>query len=297
MDDIATIAFLGTGIMGEPMARNLAKAGFRLRVWNRTREKAEPLAADGAVICDTPAQAAQGADALVTMLTDGAAVAATLEGGEGVFATLPTGALWLQMSTVGVAACDELAEYAAGHGIAFVDAPVLGTRAPAEQAALVVLASGDPSAVDRAHGIFEAIGSTTIRLGEQVGAASRLKLVINSWVLAVDTAVGEAFALAEALGVEPQAFLDAIEGGSLDCEYAHLKGKLIAERTFPPSFPVAGAHKDLSLIVEAAESAGAHLRLAAAAREQMKRTIDLGHGDEDMAAVYYAATPEATPAK
>src|SRR3954462_6134679 len=138
---MTTIAVLGTGIMGAPIARNLLAAGHTVRVWNRTRAKAEPLASDGATVCATPAEAADGAEVLLTMLADADAVEQSVTGDDGALTALTRGGrdvVWLQMATVGIAGSDHLSELAARHSIAYVDAPVLGTKQPAEQGALTV---------------------------------------------------------------------------------------------------------------------------------------------------------------
>ena len=282
MDDL-TVAVLGTGIMGEPIARNLLRAGFAVRAWNRTRAKAEPLAADGAVVCDEPAEAAHGADVVVTMLYDGDAVERVIAG---VLPAMEEHATWAQMSTVGADAADRLAGLARKREVAFTDCPVLGTRKPAEDGQLTVLASGHRDA--NVDAVFDAIGSRTVWVGEGT-EASRLKLVVNSWVLALTTATGEAIALAEAFGLDPALFLKAIEGGAADSPYAQLKGKGIISGELPVSFKAVGAAKDAGLIAAAGRAAGARPRVAEAVREQYRRTIELGHGDEDMAAVYHAA--------
>jgi 3-hydroxyisobutyrate dehydrogenase len=281
--DKFTVALLGTGIMGEPIARNLLRAGIDVRAWNRTRAKAEPLAEDGAVVCDEAAEAADGADAVVTMLYDGDTVEQVISG---VLPAMEEGAIWVQLSTVGAEAADRLAELARSRDVPYVDAPVLGTRKPAEDGKLVVLASGPRDA--RAERIFEAIGSRTMWVGEAT-EASRLKLVANSWVLALTSAVGEAVALSEAFGLDPRLFLKAIEGGLMDTPYAQLKGDAIIKGELPASFRAAGAAKDAGLVAAAGRAAGANPRVADAVREQFRRTVELGHGDEDMAAVYYAA--------
>jgi 3-hydroxyisobutyrate dehydrogenase len=277
-----TVAVLGTGLMGEPIARNLARAGLAVRAWNRTRAKADPLAKDGVTVCGEPAEAVAGADVVITMLLDGPAV-------ERVMAdTLPAmaeGAVWAQMSTVG-ADSDRLAAMAAEHGVPYVDCPVLGTRKPAEDGALVILAS---SALDgRLKRVFEAIGSRTVDAGEGT-APSRLKLVVNSWVLALTAAVGEANALAEAFGLDPKLFLEAIAGGAVDSPYARTKSGAITAGELSPSFKTSAAVKDARLVTAAARDAGANLRVAEAVRDQLTRAAELGHGDEDMAAVYFAA--------
>jgi 3-hydroxyisobutyrate dehydrogenase len=284
---MTTVAVLGTGIMGEPIARNLIDS-FDVRVWNRTRDKAEQLRADGATVCDTPAEAVNGADLVYTMLADADATADTMTGDDGALAAMGEHAVWIQAGTVGVDGISRLAGLAADAGVGFVDAPVLGTRVPAENRQLVVLVGGSDELRGIVQPVFDAIGSRTMWVGD-VGAASRLKLVANSWVLAVTTAVGEAFALAQGLDVDPALFLEAIAGGALDLPYARLKGDLITQGEFPASFPTAGAAKDAGLIVAAGEQAGVHLEVAAAVRRQMETARDAGHGNEDMAAVWYAA--------
>jgi 3-hydroxyisobutyrate dehydrogenase len=282
-----TVAVLGCGTMGAPMALNLLRAGFDVRVWNRTKAKAEALAADGAVVAASPAQAAAGASVVLTMLSDGGAVEEAIAG---VLETLDDGALWIQSTTVGVEAADRLAELARAAGVGYLDAPVLGTKRPAELGELVVLASGPEELVGRAAPVLDAIGKSTIRVGE-AGAGSRLKLVVNLWVLAVTEAVGESVALAEGLGVDPQLFLDAMKGGLIDSPYLHLKGAAILERRLEPSMRLGLAVKDARLIREAAEGAGVEAGLPGVIERQMTRAVELGHGDEDMAATYFASAP------
>lgn len=289
---MTTIAVLGTGIMGAPIARNLCGARFDVRVWNRTRDKAEPLADAGATVAADPAAAAAGADILLTMLIDADAVADTVGGADGALAALARGGvgtpLWLQMSTVGIAGTDRLRALAADHGVTYVDAPVLGTKQPAEQGALTVLAAGDESVRNRCEPVFDAIGQKTVWVGAEPGRATRLKLALNSWVLALTTATAEALALADGLGVEPQQVLDTIKGGPLDADYAQLKGGAMLSGEFPPAFPVGGAVKDAGLILEAAEEAGVQMLVADAVRRQMSTAAESGHRDEDMGAVWHA---------
>jgi len=284
-----SIAVLGTGIMGAPMARNLARAGFTVRAWNRTRSKAETLNADGVAVCATAAQAAEGAEFVLTMLGDGDAVESTMTGrsddGGSVLDAMDRDAIWLQCSTVGIDACERLGRLAADAGVAYVDAPVLGTRKPAEEAKLNVLASGDNALRDRCSAVFAAVGQNTRWLGP-AGAGSRLKLVMNSWVLAVTAAVAEAVALAEKLNLDPALFLSTLEGSQIDTPYAHIKGGAMIRRDFSTSFPAAGAAKDSGLIVDAMSSSGVNPDVARAVLAKMRRAVDAGHGDADMAAAY-----------
>jgi 3-hydroxyisobutyrate dehydrogenase len=282
-----TVALLGTGIMGAAMARNLLRAGLPVRVWNRTRAKAEPLAADGATVADTPAEAARGADIVVTMLLDAVAVDEAIAGEHGAGETVTPGTLWLQMSTVGVAAAERLAAVAERFGLVYVDAPVLGTRGPAEQGELLILASGPEQARERCAPVFDAVGAETRWLGP-AGTGSRLKLVVNSWVLALTEATAEALALAEGLLLDPKLFLDTIAGTATDAKYAHLKGQQILARNFEPSFPAAAAEKDCRLILAAAAEAEVDMGITEATRRHLAAVMEHGHGEEDMAALYLA---------
>ncbi|MER6029332.1 NAD(P)-dependent oxidoreductase [Streptomyces sp. NPDC001851] len=292
MTDKPTVSVLGTGIMGAAMARNLCRAGLEVRAWNRTREKAEPLAADGARIAGTPAEAVEGADAVLTMLYDGHTVLDVMR--EAAPALRP-GTVWAQCTTVGVDLIGGLAAFAREHGLVFYDAPVLGTKQPAEAGRLTVLAAGPEQGRATVAPVFDAVGEKTMWTGADGGAgsASRLKLVANSWVLAATAATGEVLALAQALGVDPQGFFDLIEGGPLDMGYLRAKAALVLDGTLsPPSFAVATAEKDARLIVQAGERGGVRLDVAAAAAERFARAAALGHADEDMAAAYFASFGE-----
>lgn len=281
-----TVAVLGTGIIGAPLARNLAGAGLEVTAWNRTAEKAQALAGDGVAVADSPAAAVDGAAIAITMLTDGDAVRAVMADG-GVAEAMADGAIWLQMSTIGVEATDEVIALAERSGVRLVDAPVSGTKQPAEEGTLTVLASGPDDALDECEPIFDAVGARTVRLGD-AGSGTRMKLVVNSWLLAVTAGLAETFAVADSLGIDPRAFLEVIEGGPMDIAYAHMKGKLMVERDYPASFPLRLAAKDARLVLEAAE--GLELPLADAARRRLEEAAAMGLADEDMAAVYEAAS-------
>ncbi len=281
-----TVAVLGTGTMGAPMARNLARAGFDVRAWNRTRAKAEPLAADGIEVHDEAAEAATGAEIVLTILSAGDAVRATMVD-EGVLEAMAGDAVWIQSSTVGIDAAQELGELAAQRDVTYVDAPVLGTRQPAEEGKLTVVASGPEAARDRCGPVFDVIGSRTIWLGP-AGAGSRMKLVVNAWLLALVEGLAESIVLAEGIGIDPAQFLDVIDGGPMGPPYAKLKGTMMIEESFEPAFGLALAAKDARLVSEAAASVGLDLPLPRLVAEHMERVIAAGHGEEDMAAVVRA---------
>ncbi|MBZ5735504.1 NAD(P)-dependent oxidoreductase [Nocardioides sp. TRM66260-LWL] len=287
-----TVAVLGTGIMGAAMARSLCRADLPVRVWNRTPSGAEPLAEAGARVCASVEEAVSGADVVVTMLHDGAAVRDVLA--QAGPATAP-GARWLQCTTVGPDELPGLADIAASHDLVLYDAPVLGTREPAEAGNLVVLAAGPEQGRDALAPVLDAVGARTQWVGDDAAsaAATRLKLVANSWVLAINNAAGETVAVAEALGVEPSAFLEAIGGGPLDLPYLRAKTALILEdRTEEASFGVDTAAKDARLIVAAAEAGGRRVDGLAAARDRLQRASEAGLGAHDMAAAHAASSPQ-----
>jgi 3-hydroxyisobutyrate dehydrogenase len=281
MSENPTVALLGTGTMGAPMARNIAKAGIPVRVWNRSREKAEALA-DVATVSDTVGEAVEGADVVITVLWDADTVAETMEQARG---HLADGAIWLQQSTVGIEASDRLSALAEDLGVVYVDAPVLGTKKPAEDGALVVLASGPESTKEQLTPVLDAVGSRTLWVGE-AGAGQRLKLVANAWVATVLEGIADSLTLARDLGLDPALFLDAIKGGAMDAPYVQLKGANMLAGSFDPAFTLAGALKDVDLVIEAAKETGTDLGLIPGVREHLARGVEAGHGDLDMAATY-----------
>jgi 3-hydroxyisobutyrate dehydrogenase len=284
---VETLALIGTGIMGAGMGRNLVEAGLSVRAWNRTREKADAI--EGAVIADSPAAAATGADAVMTMVTDKAALRSVMTDEDGALAAMDEDAVWIQSSTIGIEGTAEMAALADEAGRAFVDAPVLGTRKPAEEGKLVVLASGDAEAIARAEPVFNAIGAKLVELGDEPGAASRMKVAVNAWLLTLNVNVAETLAFAEALGVDPAKVLEILDGNPVGSPYAQLKGKAILGRDYEPaSFPLAIGAKDLGLVLEAAAGAGIDLALAPAAKRRFEEALEMGHGELDMAAVYEA---------
>ena len=291
MADKQTVAVLGAGgIMGFAMARNLAREGYAIRAWNRSREKAEPLTEDGAEILDTPEQAAKGADVILTMVADADTVLAVMEGDGGVLSAAGIGdAIWLQMSTIGIEGTERCAALAGERGIAFLDAPVLGTKAPAEQGNLVVLASGPGALRERAQPIFDVVGARTMWIGE-AGAASRLKLAINAWILTVLEGTAETLAFAEGLGLDPQLVLDAVKDGPLDLGYLQMKGKAMMAREFEPSFRLRLAAKDAGLVEDAIDRHGLDLPMVSAIRRRLDEGVP-EHGEKDMSATYLTSTP------
>ncbi len=279
------VAVLGTGLIGAAVARNLARKGFHVRAWNRTAEKAQALTADGAQTFDNPGDAIRDADVIVTVLKDGPAV------NEAMAAALPglrKGAIWLQLSTVGVEAIDTLAAFAEENGLAFYDAPVQGTRQPAEQGKLVILASGPEDGRGVAQSVFDAIGQRTLWVSDRPGASSRLKLALNAYVFALTHGTAETLAIARALGVDPALVVEAVTGGPLDSGYFQGKAAAMLKGDFTASFSVANGVKDARLVVDALTGTGVQADLAAAGLARFERIAEAGHGDKDIAASFLA---------
>ena len=279
------VAVLGTGIMGAGMTRSLLRAGHDVRVWNRTAARAQPLADDGATVADTAAGAVEGAEVVLVMLWDSPAVLDVL----GSAAGAAPDAVWLQGSTIGADGMREVA--AARPDLRLVDAPVLGTKGPAEQGTLVALLSGAPADVAAAQPAIDGYSARSVYAGERLGAASALKLACNAWVATMNAAVGQSIALAEGLGLDPALFLEATRGGASDTPYLHMKAELIAKGEFPPSFTLAGAFKDVELIRAAARAVSVADDVLAGLVAAYGRAVAAGHGEQDMAAVYRAFPP------
>jgi 3-hydroxyisobutyrate dehydrogenase len=274
--------------MGQGMARSLLRAGHPVTVWNRTADKAAPLARDGARVASSPEDAVRDADVVLTMLFDVESVLGTMAR---AVDDLSAEAVWVQSSTIGVDGAGRVATFATDHGLRLVDAPVLGTRKPAEDGTLVVLASGAEPLRERVAPVFDAIGSRTLWVGVQPDRASALKLVCNAWVATVTAGVAQSLALAEGLGLEPELFLRAIEGHPTDAPYAHLKGGAMLAGEFPVAFSVDGVVKDLTLIVSAAEASGVDPAVAVAVLGLFDRASQDGLGGQDMAAVHRVLRP------
>jgi 3-hydroxyisobutyrate dehydrogenase len=274
--------------MGLPVARNLAAAGFPVRAWNRTAAKLDSLAAEGGVeVCDSPAAAASGADVVVSLLTD---AAVTLEAMSFLDGGAPTAAdaIWVQSATIGGAGAERCAALAAAAGLGFVDAPLLGTKEPAEAGKLVVIAAGARALEPRLEPLFAAIGRRTVWVAEEPGAASRLKLAINTWILALAEASAEVVALTGGLGVDPELLFDALAGTPLDSPYLRGKGAAMLAGDFEPTLSLALAAKDAGLAADAGRAAGLDLPLLDAVRGRLAEAAR-EHGERDVGATYLLA--------
>jgi len=287
-----TIAVLGTGRMGAPIARNLLAAGFEVAVWDRSEDSAEALVADGARHASSAADAADGVALVLTMLTDGQAVSDVMLGRDGALASLRPGSVWIQMATIGQEWTERLATVADVHRIEFVDAPVSGSDGPARDRQLVVLASGPEAVRARVQPVFDALGRKTLWLGA-AGKGTRLKLVLNNWLASQVEAVAETIALTEALGVDPSLFLETIADSPLGSPYAVAKGRGMIAGEFAPGFALRLAYKDVGLALEAAREHDLELPVTEALVPRWKQAIAEGHANDDLSSVIAVASTRA----
>jgi len=284
---IPVVAFLGTGRMGGPMAANLARGGFEVRVWNRTRSHAEPLAADGALVAASPAEAVWGATVVISMLADGPATEQAAIGPDGFLAP-DSETIWVQMGTVGVQWTARLGHIAAARGAVFVDAPVSGSEGPAKAGQLVILASGPDQVRDVLAPVFGALGRATAWLGP-AGNGTAAKLVLNNWLADLTETTAETLSFARRLGLDPAEIVDLLESNPLGAPYAVQKARVMLAGDFSPAFALKHALKDAELAAQAAQASGARLTLTSALLPRWRGTAAEGHADDDVAAVYLTA--------
>jgi 3-hydroxyisobutyrate dehydrogenase len=277
------VAVLGIGAMGHGMAASALRAGIPTIVWNRTPAPTRDLAELGADVAGTAADAARRAAMVVTMVTDTDAVIAIARD-QGMLAALAPGAIWVQMSTIGVAGTERVAAMVEAErpDVMLLDAPVSGSREPAEQGQLTIFASGPEQARPRVAALFAALGQRTIWVGA-VGAGSRLKLVNNTLVAFAAEAVANAVALARRLGLETEQVIEALAGSPLVSPWQAAKLQRIATGEFSAQFALALALKDVRLAVQAAGDDG--LAVLACLAEEWGQVADQGLGGQDLTVV------------
>jgi 3-hydroxyisobutyrate dehydrogenase len=278
------IGFLGLGTMGAPLANNLRKAGYAITVWNRTAARAATLVEKGAEAARTPRECAAGKDLVFTCLTDERALEEVLEGPDGVLAALAQGDLLVDTSTAGTRAARSLRERVEARGAQLVAAPLLGSKAAAEKAQLVVVAGGPAAARERARPALHAISARLFELDDAVQAAL-MKLVVNAVGGAMVTAFGEALALGASGGLPLLQMLDTLQASGFHSPIYLMKGEQLAKRDLAPRFQLALAEKDQRLAQEAAADQGARMPVNETVRGLLREAIDAGHGEEDMCAV------------
>jgi 3-hydroxyisobutyrate dehydrogenase-like beta-hydroxyacid dehydrogenase len=289
MADLKRVGFVGLGIMGGPMARNLREAGFELAVYTRTREKAERFAAEhGARAAATPAEAAEGADAFVTIVPDTPQVEEVLFGEQGAAAALADDALVVDMSTIAPTASRAIGERLTQD---FVEAPVSGSKPKAEDGTLTIFAGAEPAAFERALPLFEAMGERIVHVGP-LGHGQMAKLITNTMGAVNAAVLAEAVHTAKAAGLDPDAFLEVAAGSAGASAMLNLKGRPMFEENFePPLFKLEHMLKDVRHMLDEARSLGIELQLPALAEGFYARAAESGHGEQDFGAVYTAVEP------
>jgi 3-hydroxyisobutyrate dehydrogenase len=277
------VAFLGIGTMGHAMATNAVRAGIPTIVWNRDRGATRDLADLGAEVAETPADAVGRAAIVVTMVTD-ADVVLSIAKEQGMLTALPPGAIWAQMSTIGVTGIDRVSALARAErpDVILVDAPVSGSKGPAESGQLTIFASGPEEASPRLEPLFDALGQRTIWVGP-VGTGSRLKLVANSWLALAAEAVNTSMALARQLGLETETIVNALTGGPLVSPWQAAKLQRIAQGDFSAQFALSLALKDVRLALDAASDD--RFRALACLADEWQEVVDRGLGDQDITVV------------
>jgi 3-hydroxyisobutyrate dehydrogenase len=288
------VAVLGAGIMGSAMARNLAAAGLTTRVWDRAASATGPLADAGAVVAASARDAVRDAGVVITMLPTADAVESVIFDG-GAAGAFARGCVWAQMGTIGVEATRRIGDRLAAQrpGVMFVDAPVSGSKGPAEQGQLLILASGPAAAADAVRPVFDVLGRKTVWLGE-AGRGSVVKLVVNAYLSILIEGVAETMELADRLGIGHQQLAEVIEGGPLDAPLADAKFHKMDRGDFAAEFPLEWALKDVDLVIDAA--GGQALPLLAALSGQWHAAVAAGYGRQDISAARLAlASPSRTP--
>jgi 3-hydroxyisobutyrate dehydrogenase-like beta-hydroxyacid dehydrogenase len=277
--------FVGLGIMGSAMAANLLKAGYKVTVWNRSAEKCAALAALGAVVADSPRAAAEASEIVFAMMATPQAVEAVRDGENGIIAGLGQGQGYLDMSTVDAGTSRTSARLAHERGALFLEAPVAGSRKPAEDGALTIMTAGDRELYERSLPALEKMGRKILYLGE-AGHAARMKLANNLVMAGTLTALCEGLALAAGCGLDSAQLLEVLDSGALANPMFRMKGEMIARNgEFPPAFPLKHMQKDLRLALRLAEECGQPLFATATVNELYKAALAQNLGDFDFAAV------------
>lgn len=285
------VGFIGLGIMGSRMAANLVQAGHQVTVHNRTRAKAEAVLAAGATWADSPAQAVAGAEVAITMLSAPDAVRAAAEGAAGLLGALPAGAVWVDCSTVNPSFSRQMGAAAKAKGLRFLDAPVSGSKGPAEKGELAFLVGGAEADVAAVQPLFEAMGNKVSHTGD-VGMGSAMKMVTNLLLGMGMLAFSEALVFGQSMGIPKETLLESLLGGRMTPGFLMGRKAKFASEQFDTDFPLQWMHKDLELVAETAYETGVALPAANAAKEVFALARRAGLGDLDASAVYLALKQE-----
>jgi 3-hydroxyisobutyrate dehydrogenase/2-hydroxy-3-oxopropionate reductase len=280
----ATVAVLGLGIMGEPMARNLIRGGCTVRVWNRTGAKADSLVKEGALRATTPAEAARGSEFTLVMVADPPALEAVLHGPEGATAGLRPGTVLVNAGTQAISQIETLADECRGLGVEFLDAPVTGSRGGAVEGTLTFMVGGDARTLDRARPVLERVGKTLLHVGK-AGDGTRAKLALNliqSGMLAI---FSEGLALGKKMGLSPTTLIQVLEHSAGNAPLFRFKAPFLLKRDFSTNFSLKLMDKDVKLALGEAESLDARLTAGAALGAIFTAAMEAGFGEDDFLSI------------
>jgi 3-hydroxyisobutyrate dehydrogenase/glyoxylate/succinic semialdehyde reductase len=279
------VTFIGLGIMGSRMATNLIKAGHEVLVWNRTTEKSEALKKSGAKVASSIADAVKEADVFITMLSSPEVVEKVALGKDGMVMHAKRNALWINTSTINPSFAEEMSSKAKEAGLRYLDAPVSGSKIPAEKGELIFLVGGDPADLEQAQPFLNAMGKSINYLGN-VGSGSKMKLVVNLVLAQSMLAFSEAVALGVASGLDQSKIVDVILGGPVASPFLQMKKGKFESKNFEPEFPLKWVHKDLHLILQTAYENNIAMPLTSIAKEVYGLAKQNGRGEEDLSAIY-----------
>ncbi len=278
------VGFIGLGIMGKPMARNLMEAGYELVVYNRSREKADELAEEGATAAASPREVAEQSDVVVTMLPDSPEVREVVAGEDGVLEGIEEGSLLVDMSTISPVVTEELAAETEKKGARMLDAPVSGGEPGAVEGTLSIMVGGSEEDFERVRPIFDILGDTVVRVGG-VGSGQVVKACNQIVVALVIEAVSEALVLGSKAGVEPAKIIEVLSGGLAGNKVMEAKKSFFLEHNFDPGFRIELHRKDLSIALSAAREYGVALPVTAIVDQMLEALVAQGSGDRDHSAI------------
>ena len=279
------VAFIGTGLMGKPMAMNILKKGFPLVVCNRTQEKTRELVNAGARLARTPREAAESADVIITMVSNIEAVGSALSGENGILRALKNGKVYIDMSTITPEASKEFSKQVEATGAKMIDAPVAGSTNVAEKGELTIMVGGDPRVLDEAREVLQAMGKFIFHIGDN-GAGCSIKLVVNHFVAGMTALLAEGIQLSEKLGVDSSSFSNVINTSVVKSPMYDMKTPKMLSHDYAPQFPLRLIVKDLNYITETAEKAGAVMPVHSLVRNLFALANSYGYGEQDYSAVY-----------
>ncbi|XP_021762739.1 glyoxylate/succinic semialdehyde reductase 1-like [Chenopodium quinoa] len=281
------VGFLGLGIMGKAMAMNLLRNGFKVTVWNRTLSKCDELVEHGAAVGETPAAVVKKCKYTIAMLSDPSAAISVVYDKDGVLEEICNGKSYIDMSTVDADTSIKISEGIISKGGRFLEGPVSGSKKPAEDGQLIILAAGEKGLYDEAIPIFDVLGKKSFFLG-QVGNGAKMKLVVNMIMGSMMNAFSEGLELTESSGLDPRTLLDVLDLGAMANPMFKMKGPSMLQSKYPPAFPLKHQQKDMRLALALGDENAVSMPVAAAANEAFKKARSMGLGDQDFSAVHEA---------